>query len=401
MRRELLSIGILMLVLMLSSAALAEPRPPVEARPAESGYLPMFSWQTRAPGIQTQTPFQVDILIDALRSPWSVDALPDGRLLISEKAGTMRIFDPVRGLSPAIEGFPEVAAEGQGGLLDLKAAPDFESSRLVYFTFAQPMPDGSVTALGRGRLRDDETALEHTEVLFQALPATTGNAHFGSRIAFDGAGGIYMSTGDRQHSATRMNAQSLQTYWGKVVHLGMDGQPREESAWKVDQNAWPGIVSSGHRNVQGLAIHPRTAQLWAGEMGPRGGDELNLIMSGKNYGWPVISYGIEYSGAPVGAGITQQEGMEQPAYYWDPVPAISGMAFYPYDAIPEWQDNLFIGGLAGSHIVRLKLEGDMVIGEERLLENEGQRFRDIIASPDGALYAVTDQGRLYRLSRRQ
>lgn len=396
-RKRLIFIGMAVLAAMLATTAMAEALPPVETGPSGSGYQPAFPGQTRAPGMRTETAYAVDILTDALRSPWGVDVLPDGRLVISEKGGSMRIYDAELGLSAPITGFPAVADAGQGGLLDLKAASDFAETRRLYFTFSMAAEGGAVTALGRGRLSDDDSHLEDAEVLFQALPATGGGGHFGSRLVFDGQGGLYMSTGDRQHSATRMNVQSLQTYWGKVLQLNMDGQPMPNNAWSEGQEAWAGIVSAGHRNVQGLAIHPVTGQLWAGEMGPRGGDELNLIEPGKNYGWPTITYGTEYSGAPVGEGITQQAGLEQPNYYWDPVPAISGMTFYAADVIPEWQNNLFIGGLAGSHIIRLKLEGASVVGEERLLAGEGQRFRDLAAAPDGALYAVTDQGRLYRL----
>lgn len=375
---------LMMVLTALFPWSLAETLPPVETRPPNTQHQPAFEGQTRAPGMVTQTPYRVDILTRELDSPWSVSVLPDGCLAISQKDGTMRLYHEEQGLSAPIGGFPEVANAGQGGLLDLKPAPDFKNSRLLYFTFSQPLEGGAVTALGRGRLREDEDALERAQVLFQALPVTGGGGHFGSRLVFAPEGYLYMSTGDRQHTATRMQAQDLQGFWGKVLRLDMEGQPVSGNDWALSQGAREEIWSYGHRNVQGLAIHPETGQLWAGEMGPRGGDELNLIQHGKNYGWPTITYGIEYSGGPVGQGITRQEGMEQPNYYWDPVPAVSGMAFYDADAIPEWQNNLFIGGLAGSHIVRLRLEGDRVVGEERLLADEGQRFRDIAVTPQGA-----------------
>ena len=390
-------VALLLLITLFAQGAMAQSLPPAETRPANTQYQPAFEGQTRAPGIRTQQPYEVNILSQDLDSPWEVTALPDGRLIITEKRGTLRLFDLGTGLSAPIAGITGVADAGQGGLLDIAPAPDFMTSRLIYVSLALSVEGGSLTALGRGRLSADETRVEDFQILWQGGPAFAGSGHFGSRIAIDSEGYVFVSTGDRQSMETRRQVQALSNAYGKIVRLDQDGQPAEGNPFARTDGALPEIWSLGHRNVQGLAIHPISQALWASEMGPRGGDELNLIKPGTNYGWPDIGYGIEYSGAPVGQGLTQQEGMAQPVYYWDPVLAASGMAFYTGKAMREWQHNLFIGGLAGSHISRLVLEGERVTHEERLLADEGQRFRDVADGPDGALYAVTDQGRLYRI----
>lgn len=391
------ALAAVLLMTLIIPTVTAESLPPVENRPANTGYQPAFPGQTRAPGMKTEAPYKVEVLTNDLDSPWAVTALSDGRLIITQKAGTVRIYSFEHGLTAPIPGITGVANDGQGGLLDVAPAPDFEQSRLLYFTLAERRDSGSLTALGWGRLKEDESAIENFEILWRANPAFNGSGHFGSRLAFDSEGFLFVSTGDRQSDQTRPKAQHRDSAYGKIVRLTKDGQPAPGNPFEGQADALPELWSLGHRNVQGLAIHPVTGQLWASEMGPRGGDELNLIQPGLNYGWPTISYGVEYSGVKVGEGLTQMEGMEQPIYYWDPMLAASGMAFYTGDAIPEWTSNLFIGGLAGSHISRLKLEGDRVTGEERLLADEGQRFRDIADGPEGAIYAVTDQGRLYRI----
>jgi len=326
-----------------------------------------------------------------------VAPLPDGRLVITEKAGAIRIADTMGRLSQPIGGFPPVDDRGQGGLLDVAPSPNFAIDRMLYFTLAESTPAGSLTAVARGRLSDDESKVEQVEILWRAVPYYDNSMHFGGRLVFDPDGDLFVSTGERSDLATRPLAQVLGNGYGKVVHITTQGEPVSDNPFLGQSDVLPEIYAFGLRNAQGLAIHPLTGDLWLADMGPRGGDELNVIKSGKNYGWPVISYGIEYSGQPVPGGLTIQEGMEQPVYYWDPVIAPSGMTFYPYDAIPEWENNLFIGGLRGQHIARLVIEDSRVVGEERLLESEEQRFRDVTAGLDGALYAVTDQGRLYRI----
>ncbi len=373
---------------------------PVETKRPNTNYKPAFVGQTRIAGVKTATPYQVTAIADGLNAPWAVTALPDGRLAITEKAGTMRIATTGGVLGDPIGGFSEVDDRSQGGLLDVAPAPDFTTSRMLYFTFAEKTPQGSLTAVGKGRLSADEKRIEDFQVIYRAIPYHDNSMHFGSRILFDDDGNIFISTGERSDLATRPKAQLLDNGYGKVIHITPDGQPVAGNPFINTPGALPEIYSYGHRNPQGLALHPLTRELWLSEMGPRGGDEINLIKPGRNYGWATITYGIEYSGAKVGEGITQKEGMEQPVYYWDPVISPSGMAFYSSGVIPEWQNNLFIGALSGKHIARIVIKDNKVVGEERLLAGENQRFRDVVEGKDGALYAVTDEGRLYRIAKK-
>ena len=374
--------------------------PPVETQKPNTSYKPAFEGQTRVAGVKTTTPYEAIILAEGLSGPWAVTSLPDGRLVITEKAGTLRIATTSGELSDPITGFPEVDDRKQGGLLDVAPALDFETSQMLFFTFAEKTPQGSLTAVAKGKLSADEKQVENFQVIFRAIPYYDNSMHFGSRIAFDNNGNIFVSTGERSDLSTRPKAQLLDNGYGKVIHITPDGQPVVGNPFTDTEGALPEIYSYGHRNPQGLAIHPQTQELWMSEMGPRGGDELNLIKPGKNYGWATITYGIEYSRETIGEGITQKEGMEQPVYYWDPVLSPSGMTFYSSDIIPEWQNNLFIGGLSSKHIARIVLKNNKVIGEERLLTDENQRFRDIADGKDGALYAVTDEGRLYRIAKK-
>ncbi|WP_019540388.1 PQQ-dependent sugar dehydrogenase [Proteiniphilum acetatigenes] len=378
-----------------------ETLPPVETeKPNNPDFKPAFEGQTRVAGVKTTTPYEATVIADGLVKPWAVTPLPDGRLAITEKGGTMRIATTDGNVSAPITGFPEVDDRSQGGLLDVAPAPDFSSSRMLYFTFAERAAQGSLTAVGKGKLSDDETKIEDFQIIYRAIPYYDNSMHFGSRLLFDKNGHIFATTGERSDLATRPNAQKLNTGHGKVIYITTEGEPVPGNPFIGTEGALPEIYSYGHRNPQGLDIHPVTGELWLSEMGPRGGDEVNLIKPGKNYGWPTITYGIEYSGNIIGEGITQKEGMEQPVYYWDPVFSPSGMAFYSSNAIPEWENNLFIGGLNTKHIVRLVIKDNKVTGEERLLANEGQRFRDVADGNDGALYAVTDEGRLYKISKK-
>lgn len=377
--------------------------PPVETEEANTDYEPAFEGQTRINGVKTKTPYEVTVIADGLSKPWAVASLPDGRLVITEKEGTMRIATTSGNVGSPITGFPEVDSRRQGGLLDVTPAPDFETSRMLYFTLAEFADDkskGSLTAVGKGKLSADETKIENFEIIFRAIPYYDNSMHFGSRIVFDSKRNIFVSTGERSDMATRHNAQSLDNGHGKIVYITTNGNPVDSNPFIDRSNALPEIYSYGHRNVQGLDIHPVTGELWASEMGPKGGDELNLIEAGENYGWPTIGYGIEYNGSKVGNGITQKEGMEQPVYYWDPVLSPSGMTFYSSDVIPEWENNLFIGGLSSRHIARIVIEDNKVVGEERLLEEENERIRDVEIGTDGALYAITDSGKLYRISKK-
>ncbi|WP_294216053.1 PQQ-dependent sugar dehydrogenase [uncultured Chryseobacterium sp.] len=372
--------------------------PPVENNAANTNYQPAFPGQTRANGVRTSTPFVSEVLTSSLSSPWGITALPDGRLLITEKAGTMRIMSTTGTLSNAITGIPAVNSGGQGGLLGLCVDPQFASNRMVYWVFSENVSGGNLTSVAKGRLSDSETMIENPVVIYRATPsANVGNLHYGGRILFDSTGNLFVSTGERSDLSTRPLAQSVTAAVGKILRITTTGQPAPGNPAFTQSGALPVLYSIGHRNPQGMAIHPQTGELWQSEHGPRGGDEINRVQGGANYGWPTITYGIEYSGAVIGDGIQQKQGMEQPVYYWDPVISPSGMTFYRGNAMPEWQNNLFIASLSGMHIARLVIENNRVVGEERLLTGENQRFRDITQGKDNALYAVTDGGKLYRI----
>jgi aldose sugar dehydrogenase len=374
--------------------------PPVETRKPNSDYKPAFAGQTRIGSVKTTTPYTVTILTHSLKRPWGIGMLPDGRLLVTEKGGGMRIVTLKGEVSDAITGFPEVNPSGQGGMLDVAVDPDFKKNRMLYWTFSERTPEGNLTAVAKGSLSADEKEIQNAKVIYRATPAYNGNLHYGGRLLIDPAGNLVISTGERSDLATRPQAQQLNSALGKILRITKDGQPAPGNPFIGKEDVRPELYSYGHRNVQGLAFHPQTGDLWESEMGPRGGDEVNRIQPGHNYGWPVIGYGLEYSGQKVGEGITLKDGMEQPVYYWDPVLSPSGITFYSGDQIPEWKNNLFVAGLNSNHIARLVIQNNKVIGEERLLANEGQRFRDVAEGKDGALYTVTDEGRLYRIARK-
>lgn len=375
---------------------------PVETENPNTDYEPAFEGQTRAAGLQTETEFEGIILTESLTAPWGIVSLPDNRLLITENKGNFRIFNPENNeLSAEITGIPEVDDDGQGGLLGLTLDPDFENNRMIYWVFSERVAEGNHSAVAKGKLSDDETNIENAQVIYRSTPTYNGNKHFGGRVIFDENGNLFVSIGERSDKGIREQSQNLDSSLGTIIHITTDGQPVEGNPFIGQENALPEIYTYGHRNPQGLAFHPETGELWSNEFGPLGGDELNLIKPGTNYGWPIITYGVEYSGDAIGDPVIQQkEGMEQPIYYWDPVLSPSGMTFYTGNRIPEWQNSLFITGLNSYHIARLVLENNRVKGEERILPNENQRFRDITQGNDGALYTVTDEGRLYKIDKK-
>lgn len=373
---------------------------PVETRDPNTNYKPAFAGQTRVRGIKTSTAYEGKVISSDLKKPWGIAVLPDGRLLITEKGGTMRLATTTGTVSEPITGLPRVNSSGQGGLLGLTLDPQFSTNRMVYWSFSENTDGGTLTSIAKGKLSADDKRIENATVIYRATPAYRGSLHYGGRILFDKSGNLVISTGERSDLETRAQSQSLNSGLGKIIRITTDGKPAAGNPFANRSDARPEIYSYGHRNVQGLAWHPVTGDLWENEFGPRGGDELNRIQPGKNYGWPVITYGIEYGGRTIGQGLTQQQGMEQPVYYWDPVLSPSGMTFYSGDAIPEWKNNLFIAGLNSNHIARLVITNNKVTGEERLLANEGERFRDVAQGRDGALYAVTDGGKLYRIGKK-
>lgn len=332
----------------------------------------------------------VATIAQGLTHPWAIAFLPDGNMLVTERPGMLRYITAEGQVSQPLRGVPEVDAEGQGGLLDVALDPDFKENRLVYVSFAEPGRGGNSTAVARGRLAEDNSALEETQVIFRQQPKVRSNAHFGSRLVFDNEGKLFVTLGDRSGRAFRGRAQDLNSHIGTIVRINPDGTVPEDNPFVGREDALPEIWANGIRNSQAAALHPETGLLWEIEHGPRGGDELNVIRPGENYGWPVVTLGVEYSGGVIGDGTKTAPGMVDPIYSWTPVIAPSGMLFYNGEAFPEWEGDLFVGGLASTALVRLELDGEKVTHEERLLESLKLRIRDVTQAPDGSLYVATD-----------
>lgn len=346
--------------------------------------------------------FRIETIATGLQNPWALAFLPDGRMLVTERPGRLRIVSKDGKLSPPVAGLPPVTAVGQGGLLDIVLAPDFSQSHVLYFSFAEPRgPNGAVnpssTSVASARFVEDKgtAKLEDVKVIFRQQPAYPGGFHFGSRIAIARDGTLFITTGERN---LKTPSQDLKQDLGKVVHINADGSIPKDNPFIGRKDARPEIWSYGHRNVQGAAIHPVTGKLWINDHGPKGGDEINIPAKGKNYGWPVIGFGVDYSGAVIHES-SSKSGMEQPIYHWTPSIAPSGMAFYTADAFPNWRGNLFSGALALTHLNRLELDGEKVVKEERLLVDLKLRIRDVRQGPDGFLYLLSDarNGKLLRL----
>jgi glucose/arabinose dehydrogenase len=337
---------------------------------------------------------RVVTVADGLDHPWGMAFLPDGALLVTERSGQLRIVRDGE-VSDPIAGVPEVRDRGQGGLLDVALDPNFATTRLVYLSYSEAGGEGAGTAVARGRL--EGARLANTQVIFRQQPKTGGGNHFGSRLVFARDGTLFVTLGERFDY--RDEAQNPANHLGKIVRINPDGSvPSDNPFVGRGDGARPEIWSLGHRNVQGAAINPETGALWTDEHGPRGGDEINIPQAGKNYGWPVIGYGVHYSGAKIGVG-TAKPGLEQPVYYWDPSIAPSGMAFYTGDRFAGWRGNLFVGALKYRLLVRLELDGTRVVAEERMLKDLDERIRDVRQGPDGLIYLLTDSddGRILRL----
>lgn len=380
----------------LGLAALAQP--PAETRdPNKAGYKPAFANQTRAPALTTDTRYEVkEVVASGLASPWAVEFLPGGKFLITERlAGQFRIADAAGRLSPPIkEGVPQVMALGQGGLLDVALDPAFATNQTIYWSYAEPRSDGANnTAVAKGRLIDGaQPRIEGVKVIWRQTPALQSNLHFGSRLVFGRDGTLFVTLGERSIRPGRMQAQDLKSGLGKIVRINTDGTIPSDNPFVGRADALPEIWSYGHRNVQGAFLHPATGELWELEHGPQGGDELNIARKGRDYGWPTITYGVEYGGAHtrIGEGAAKA-GMEQPIYYWDPVIAPGGLAYYDGDLFPKWKGSVFAAGLNPSFVARLTVNGDRVTGEERFkFSDRNERYRDINVGPDGAIYLLTD-----------
>lgn len=378
-------------------------------QPNASEQKPAFPEQTRACAARSEQAFEVVVVAKGLNRPWAVEQLPNGDFLITEKPGNLRIVSatgeigaPVSGLLAVNQGgvsqasgqggLPPINARGQGGLLDVALSPTFERDRTIFWSFSEQREGGSGTSVARGVLSEDRKSLSDVRVIFRALPTYSNGLHFGSRLAFGQDAKLYITLGDRFDKATmRPLAQSLGSHNGKVVRINQDGTIPDDNPFVKQAGALPEIWSVGHRNIQSATFDDK-GRLWTVEHGARGGDELNLVEKGKNYGWAIISYGEEYSGEPIPGNITQKAGLEQPVYYWDPVIAPSGMQYYTGAAFPAWRGNIFVGGLATEKLVRLVIKDNRVVGEENLLTDRGARIRDVRQGFDGNLYVVTDEG---------
>jgi glucose/arabinose dehydrogenase len=360
--------------------------------------LPLITL-AQAPRSPTPAPVngtvRVETVAKGLENPWALAFLPDGRILVTERPGRVRVVERDGRVSKPLDDVPRVLARGQGGLLDVALDPRFAENRLVYLSYAEPGQGNTAgTAVARGRLAEGK--LDDVQVIYRQQPKVEGGNHFGSRLIFARDGTLFVTQGDR--FGYRERAQDLSSGLGKIVRINPDGSVPKDNPFVGRSGARPEIWSYGHRNVQSAAFHPETGQLWTVEHGARGGDELNHPEAGKNYGWPVITYGVDYSGAKIGEG-TAKPGMEQPVYYWDPVIAPSGMIFYTANAFPDWKGSILIGSLTPGLLVRLTLKGVTVAREERYLGDLGERIRDVRQGPNGLVYLVTDSrdGRVLRV----
>jgi aldose sugar dehydrogenase len=403
-----------------ASQTSTSPCTPLETRTANAPeQKPAFPGQTRTCGVKSGVAFDVTVLAKGLERPWAVEPLPNGDFLVTEKPGRLRLVSakgevgpPIGGLLPVGSGgvsaasgqggLPPITARGQGGLLDVALSPNFARDRTIFWSFSEQREGGSGTSVARGVLTEDRRNLEQVRVIFRAMPTYDNGLHFGSRLAFGPDGMLYITLGDRYDRPNRAKVQQMDAHLGKIIRINPDGSAPADNPFAGKTGALPEIWDLGHRNAQSATFDDR-GRLWTVEHGAKGGDELNLIEKGKNYGWPLVTYGEEYSGEPFAGAVTARQGFEQPVYYWDPVIAPSGMLFYTGEAFPAWRGSLFVGGLVSQRLVRLVIKDNRVVGEEHLLADRGKRVRDVRQGPDGALYVVTDEsdGELWKITPRR
>lgn len=361
--------------------------------------LPALAEQTNAPEAP-KTAVKLETVAKGLENPWALEFLPDGRMLVTEKPGRMRVVAKDGKLGEPIAGVPKVISDGQGGLLDVALANDYAQSGTIFISYSEPRENGeNGTSVARAKLvlEGDSGKLDDLKVIFQQKPGYNGDKHFGSRIVIEPDGNLFVTVGERSDAKTRVEAQNPANLLGKVVHMTQDGAPAPGNPGK---DGWdPLIWSIGHRNVQGAVIDPATGKLWTLEHGPQGGDELNQPEAGKNYGWPIITYGKEYSGGQIGEGITAKDGLEQPVYYWNPSIATSSLLLYTGDLFPDWKGSMLVGALKYMQVQRLVVKDGKVVAHEVLAEDIGDRVRDVKQGPDGAVYLVTDsEGHIVRMT---
>lgn len=375
----------------------------LEARaPQAPDQKPAFVGQTRGCGLRTDPALTVTVVASGLEKPWAVEPFPNNDLLVTEKAGRMRVVSAAGVVGDPIGGVLPVDARGQGGLLDVALSPTFATDNTIFWSFTEPRDGGNGTSVARGVLSGDRKSLSNVQVIFRALPTYNGTMHYGSRLAFGPDGMLYITTGERSNMEMRQYSRRHDSHLGKVLRIRPDGTSPPDNPFVNEAGAQPQVFSVGHRNIQAAAFDPQ-GRLWVIEHGANGGDELNLIQKGKDYGWPFQAYGEEYSGRPIASAMTQREGIAQPVYYWDPVIAPSGAQWYTGDAFPAWRGNLFVGALKEMRLVRLVITNDRVTGEEHLLTDRRKRIRDVRQGPDGFLYIVTDDvnGELWRVAPRR
>jgi glucose/arabinose dehydrogenase len=376
-----------------------DPRPPNGAN--QTAAMP---GQTDVPEKKLGVAFDVVPVAEGFQNPWGLAFLPDGRMLVTERPGRLRIVTADGKMSEPVAGLPTVDARNQGGLLDVALDPAYAKNNIIYISFSEPREGGmNNTAVAKGKLVDGAPPkLEGMQVIYHQAPSMNSTLHFGSRLVFGRDGTLFVTQGDRSITEGRMQSQKMDVLIGKIVRINTDGSIPKDNPFVGKEGVRPEIWSFGHRNIQSAALNPTTGELWEVEHGTRGGDEINIARKGLDYGWPTIAYGIEYRGGPITGGITQQEGMQQPVYYWDPVIGPSGMAFYTGNLFPAWKGSLFVGGHATNDLVRLTIKDNKVVDEERLLKDlqpKPERVRDVRQGPDGALYVVTDSanGRILKL----